>query len=229
LVLSVNVHRTERRLTPFAVAKLLQRALSFTNLATLAKALNSEDTTTLQKIVRLTGLPDEHASLVEWGTRRGSLSMSTAAELMRLGEPEMVRDAIKLAAEENLTKDEARQVVQIRQRSGKSLAECVQQALLTRPKVVRHELILGSLLTDNARSVVSRLGSELVTKKVKLALARRFPDLFAQSVRIDGKRFAIMFAADDATVLRRTIAPDSIETSITRLVEGIDAAPSPIQ
>jgi hypothetical protein len=85
----------------------------------------------IRRIHRLHDLPDDLAALVEWGTRRGSLSMSTASELLRLSSSELIREAIVSAIEYDLTKDKSRQVVQIHERTGEPIAECVQRALLS--------------------------------------------------------------------------------------------------
>jgi hypothetical protein len=224
LVLSVNVRKKDRRLSPFQVAGLLMKALEQTDIATLAKALGSDDKTTLQKIARLAKLPDQYACLVDWGSRRGYLSMSTAAELLRLESLETVLEAFKAAIEASLTKDEARQVIQISQRSHRPILECVQQALLTRPKITRHELIIGSVVSRKARQIVVKLGAETVTKKLRLALARHYPTIVAESVRVSEQRFSLMFTAADAASFRQFLGGASVENTVTRHVESFDSS-----
>ena len=72
LVLSVNVHRKNRRLSPVDTAHCLATALKQTDVPSLVKALGCNDATTVLKILRLKDLPFELATLVDWGTTRGS-------------------------------------------------------------------------------------------------------------------------------------------------------------
>src|SRR5271157_2217088 len=146
LVLSVNVHRKSRRLSPFETATHLGIALRQTDVRTLAQALGFSDITTLLKIASLKDLPTDVAPLIEWGRAPGTVSMSTAAQLARLPSRDLASAAIKAAVQYSFDKEEARQLVQIFQRSGQPLNRCVEQVLETRPRIERSELIIGSLL-----------------------------------------------------------------------------------
>ena len=160
----------------------------------LSKALNFKDKTTLEKIWGLRVLPPELGVLVDWGGRKGVLSMSTAAQLSRLESPDNIRLAFTAAVENDITKEEARQIVQIFERSGKPLAECISTALTTRPKVIRSELIIGSIISESARQKVAALGEDLATRKLRMALARNFPAVVAQSLRIANNRFSLLLS-----------------------------------
>lgn len=223
LVLSVNVHRKERRLLPAQAGVLLDRALSNADIAKVAQALGFEDLTTLRKIHRIHDLPPDLALLVGWGTRRAVLSMSTAFELMRLGKPELIREAFVKAIEHELTRDECRQLVQIHDRSGKPVAECVEKVLLSRPKIERTELILGSLVSEMSRSVAQELGDEEATKKLKLLLARHYPKITVRAARVVSGRFSLLFNPEDAQRLRSALGTDTVEVTITRLFETLQA------
>lgn len=227
LILSVNVRKASRRLTPYQAGNLLRRAVKAASLDTIAKELNSKDQTTLQKILRLSELPEEYASLVDWGNRRGFISMSTAAQIVRLRDKDEVTIALKSAVEEALTKEEARQIVQIKERSGKPVATCIEEALLTRPKIVRHELILGSILSDKAVAVMNTLGRDVATKHVKLALARAHPEIVLLTLKLSDRRFSMMLTAEHSAKLRTLIAPNSVESAITRFVEGLEITKQP--
>jgi len=223
LVLSVNVHRKVRRLSPIQAASYLQRALQQASVENLAKALGFQEVSTLRKIASLNSLPPDIASTVEWGSRRGSISMSTAAELLRLGSPDLIREAATSVIEHDMSKDEVRQVVQVRTRSSEPIQECVRRALATRPRVERSELVLGSLLTETARQVVQKLGNDVSARKLGLALAQRFPEVVLKALRINGNRFSILFSEADAAVLRAALQGKSIEATLTESVEGISA------
>lgn len=222
LVLSVNVHRKNRRLSPVEVAEHLRKALEQVDVDTLAESLGFADTTTMKKILRLNEMPDGIATVVTWGiSGRGTLSMSTATELLRLSSHNLVAGAMKAAVEYGITREEARQIVQIRKRSGAPIAECVRQALRTRPRIERSELIMGTLLTDIARQHVARLGVDSITKQVRRMLARNYPDVMCQAVRISAERFSLLFSEENANAFRAAIGDDSVEVTITRLVDSI--------
>lgn len=222
LVLSVNVHRKSRRLSPAEVATYLATALSQTDVSSLAQALGFSDTTTLLKIHRLKDLPAELGALVEWGTVKGSVSMSTAAELMRLRSIDVAASAVKAAVEHSLTKEEARQLVQVLERSGDTLAASLNKILLTRPKVERSELVVGSLLSTKAQEKVLALGNDIAAKKVRLLFARNFPSILCQSVRIQPRRFSLLFPDDNAGKLRDALKGASIEATVTHFLEQLD-------
>ena len=221
LVLSVNVHRKNRRLSPIQVARYMRRALEETDTESLAGALGFDDTTTFNKILRLAELPADLASIVQWGTRRGSVSMSTASELLRLPSPTAVQHAMHAAAEHNLTREEARQLVQIQKRSGQSVQDCVNSVLRTRPHVERSELIIGSFVSGEARARITSLGNEASARMLKRILAREYPDVTCRAVRVNEDHFSLLLSIEDSARLRSALKSKSVESEITRLMETL--------
>jgi hypothetical protein len=221
LILSVNVHRKERRLSPIITASYLSRALANSTSEELSEALGFRDSTMLRQIMSLNSFPPELAACVEWGDRRGAISMTAAAQMCRLPNAELIRNLATAAIENKMTKEEVRQVVQIFSRSGKTIQECIQQALLTRPKIERSELVLGSLLTEDAKVRVANLGGDLVSKQLQKLLAKYFPDVFPKSFRINQDRFSLLLTMDDAAKFRSQLRGKSIEGTISELVEQI--------
>lgn len=219
LVLSVNVHRKQRRLSPYRAACLLDRALANATIEELADALGFEDTTTLRKIHRLHELSPTLASVVHWGTRRGSLSMSTASELMRLDSEASLERAFSAAIEHNLTRDEARQLVQVRQRTGNDIDKCVEQALITRPRIERSELVLGSFISRESQEIAESLGEGDASRALRLQMAKEVPQVVPRALRISDGRFSLLLSQDDAGKLRAAIGDQSIESKLTELME----------
>ena len=215
LLLSVNTRKAKRRLSPRIAAEYIDRALTNLSAEELAEELGFSDSSTLRKIHRLARLPVELAELVDWGVRKGSVSMSAASELMRLDSDEEVVEAIQSAIEFAMTRDEARQVVQIRTRADVPVRECVERALHTRPKVERTELILGSFTTPKSAALAKELGDGASEKRLKRVLARNFPEVICKSVRVNGTRFALMFEEAQAKKLRASIGVSSLEGVIS--------------
>ncbi|MFC1816510.1 hypothetical protein ACFL0M_11385 [Thermodesulfobacteriota bacterium] len=221
LVLSVNVHRKNRRLSPVQVATYISTALENTDLNTLASDLGFEDTTTIKRILRLKDIPDDLATIVDWGTRKGSISMSVATEIMRLSKDSLYK-AIDAIVSNSMNKEEVRQLVQIQSRTDQSVDDCIQQVLKTRPRIERSELIIGSLLTGDAQELSNKLGNEGLAKHLRRSLAKRFPGIICQAVRINGKRFSLLFAEKAAQDFRNLLSGKTIESTVTELVEEID-------
>lgn len=221
LVLSVNVHRKSRRLRPVQVSRLIRVALANASEDEVAHALGFKDASMLRKLGKLASLPEDIQSWIEWGARDGHLNMSAATELQRLPDDAITREACVLAIAHQMTRDEARQIVQIFERTRAPIAECVERALATRPKIEHSELILGSLRTAQSQSVVAKLGNDKAAKAVRLAMARRVPEVIPKSLRLNDGRFSLLLDRDAAIALRQAIAPATVEAFITDLAENV--------
>jgi hypothetical protein len=218
LVLSVKVHRKSRRLSPLQAAELMREALLSTDEKSLAGSLQFRGTTMLRRILRLSELPSDVAALVDWGRRQGGVSMSTASELMRLGNPKDISVAFRAAATHGLTRSEASEVVQISRRSELSVEQALSRALATRLVVQRSELVLGSLLGTNAMNSARALGNEQATRLLRRELAAVYPAVTCASVRVNGNRFSILLSEQDAAALRCAIGTSSIEEAVSKLM-----------
>ena len=222
LVLSVNTHRKQRRLSPVECARLIQTAELEAPLGEIAKALNFRDVTTLSRIRLLAVLNPSLSSLVNWGARKGELNMSTATTLMRLNQTELIEQAFALAIEKGVTKDEALQCVQLHNRSNLNITECFKKALETRIKIERSELILGSIISEKGKEVLTIKPLDYLIKQIRLILARRYPEIIVTSLRLGpGNRFSLFLSADLGSLLREQIAPKTVEQLITSLLEGV--------
>ena len=221
LVLSLNVHRKSRRLSPYETACFLDRALAQTDVQSLAQALGFSDVTTLHKILRLKQMPAEIAPLVEWGTSSGTVSMSTATELMRLPSIDLTVEAVEAAVQHSFTKEEARQLVQVFQRSARPLDQCISNVLETRPRIEKSELILGSLVSAEAQRRARLLGDEPTAKRLRLLLARQYPDVICRALRVKAGRFSLLLSEDNAAKFRQQLAGEAIEAKLTSLLESV--------
>jgi hypothetical protein len=219
LVLSVNIHRKTRRLSPSTTAILLSRASSHSSPNELAEALGFKEPSTLRKIMSLKSLPPEIADVVEWGERRGSLSMSSAAEITRLEDMDLMRKVAHAAIQSSMTKEEIRQIVQMKTRSNASIEDCIRNALATRPLIERNELILGSLLTEKAKRSVAELGTEAIGRKIQNLMARQFPAVVSKALRVSEERFSLLLSDEDSRQLRLALKGKSVELMITEFAE----------
>ena len=53
-------------------------------------------------------------------------------------------------------------------------------------------------------------------------VARRYPDVICRAVRINGDKFSLLLSDKDANKLRSMIAGNSVESTVTRLIEEIN-------
>jgi hypothetical protein len=148
--------------------------------------------------------------------------MSTATELLRLSTPEETNEAIRKTIEYDLTKDEARQVVQIRFRAGLPVAECVERALSTRPRIERKELIIGKVLDTRAVRLIADRGPATVSRLLQRKLAARFPDVICQRVSAAAGRFTLLLKEEEASRLRGALAGSSLEQAVTDLLLDLE-------
>jgi hypothetical protein len=223
LVLSVNVRKQTRRLTPHGVAKLICKALERVDGPTLASDLNFKDLRTFDKIKAIAKAPEEFGDLIDWGSRRGSLSMSTAYELLRVParNAKDQKDLFKSCIEAELTKDEARQVVQIQSRSGGTPSAALDSVLKSRPKIQRSHLVLGSLLSEKAKDNAAQSLKAHGMRKLHAALARNFPEVTPQVFRVANNGFSLLLSDSDHAKLRELVSPATVEQAITKLVESM--------
>jgi len=164
----------------------------------------------------LSQLPDGLAAVISWGGGRGTLSMSAASELLRLGDK--AAQAFPLALSNNISKEEARQIVQLHQRSGQPIDACVKQSLLTRPRIEQMELIIGTILDPLAKAHCAQLGNEDSTKLLSRRLAQRFPDLFFKSIRVNADKFSLLLDTPVSRTFRESIAPNSVESVVNAIL-----------
>lgn len=148
LIISVGTHRGQRKLQPVLVASLIQKSL---NAGTTLDEVSKEITLSkrvIQKFLSLLYLPSDVLSLVGWGSDQTTISFTAAAEIARLGTEHEKQVLAKAALEHQVTVPEMKQVIQIRQRSEKSIEQSIDAVIKQRPIVERRYLIIGKLLSD---------------------------------------------------------------------------------
>ena len=147
--------------------------------------------------------------------------MSTASELLRLDgtSNDVLKEIFRKAIECELTKEEARQVIQIFKRSKKNPLEAFEEALNTRPIIQKSVLILGSLLSSEAKNKAEASINESGMRKIYATFARHFPDISFQSFKINSPRFSLLLSEENEKLLKKSINPLSVEEGITKTIE----------
>lgn len=146
LLLSVGTHKGRRPLSPVEVAGLFEKAtVAGSTLAECAAAASLEGTTWVGRFLRLLKLPDTVTHLVDWGGGAGTIGLSNASEIARLGNPAEEESIVQTVLASRLTVSEVRQVVQLRKRSNRPIDACLEVVLKMRPRVEKRHVYIGAI------------------------------------------------------------------------------------
>jgi len=230
LALSFHISKKLRRLTPCQAAVLLDKAVQSTSFEVLADRLGFADSTTIQKIHSLSKLDPSLASLVSWGGRSGTISMSSASQIMRLKSKEYIEKALFFAVKSRMTKEESRQLVQITQRSELAFDDALEESIKTRPKIEQSEIIIGkfSVLdlykTKYDQNIIDLFNDQVLTKTndaeraLRTALIRQLPDIPIAAIRVNNGYFTLMFNDENAKKFKSVVGADAIEDFVSGLL-----------
>ena len=158
LILSVGTHKSERPLSPVEVAKLMWKAeKAGENRKEIAARLLLEDSSIIGRFIRLLQLPPDVQQLIGWGSNPATVSFTAGSEIARLQTDQEQLALATNALENRFNKSEIVQVVQIRQRSGKSIEECMKIILNQRPVIERRHVIIGSLQSERLKDSLKEI------------------------------------------------------------------------
>ncbi len=213
LVLSVGTHRRGRRLSPLEVARLLHKLICAGATRQACAARFQIGLTQVSAFLNLLKLAPEVQDLADWGnTSVSMIPFSSLAQLVGLREGTDQIQAARAILTHRLTWKEVVQLVQLRNRSGDSIEECITTVLKLRPEVERRHIFVGSVASEQLRRAL--VGSlqherdELLRRSLKKILGTQ--EGFA--VRLGLDRFTIVGSRDPARVLNAP--PDVFERSL---------------
>jgi hypothetical protein len=221
LVLSVNTHRGQRRLSPAEVAALLARAIQQATAEQVASSLGFRGADMVRRFLLLNCIPPDLREMVDWGARPGAVSLSTATALAGLAEPAVVAAAFRAAIEHSFSKSEAIQLKQAYLRGRGAVADCVASVLQTRPRVERRELTMGAITAPDVASRIGELTPEQRAQSLKAAAASAFPGVRMLGSSLGKGRFSFLLDEANARLLRDITGGRSLEDTVTRAVGDI--------
>lgn len=150
-----GTHKKGRPLSPVEVGLLLRKARDAgVSLEDCAKAIRLDGTGHIGRFLHILDLPDDLLHLIDWGAGRSFVGFTAAVELAKVqdaGEQHVIAQAI---LSDGLNSKEIRQVAQLRKRSGRTIASCIDEVLGMRPIVERRYVFVGSVAEES----VSELG-----------------------------------------------------------------------
>jgi len=176
LILSVGIHKTERPLSPIEVAELLGKLISS---GTTKKEISKEillDSTMISRFLRLLNLAPEIQHLIGWGGE-SKISFSTASEIARLKTPGEHRFLATATLEHKLSKSEVIQTIEVRNKFGKPINECVKDILKMRPRIIRRYLFIGAVKSPDVQNRLSEMSQEERNVLFKKSVTSNYPDL----------------------------------------------------
>ena len=219
LLLSVGTHRSVRRRSPLEVAQLLHKAIeSGESRRGCAMALGV-GMTQISTFLKLLDITSEIQHLADWrGSKNASIPFSTLAELSRLGIPDQVK-AAEAVLRHNLTWKEVIQLVQIVDRSRKTLKECVTDVLNLRPQIETRHLFIGAITSACLRSRLRSLPQSDRDHMMSRTLVELVGSDYAIQGRLGFKEFTILSDHSLSHLLNRE--PDKLEQTVNELLESL--------
>ena len=144
-----GTHRKARPLSPVEVGALLRRArVHGVSLSDCAETVQLHGTGIL-RFLRILDLPSDLQHLIDWGSGKDFVGFSAAVETTKLTDADDQRALAAAILANGLNSKEVRQVTQLRQRSERSIEECVREALRMRPQVVTRFVYIGSVAPED--------------------------------------------------------------------------------
>ena len=220
LILSLGTHRTERRLSPLEVARLIdllyRKGTSFKGIAHL---VSLKSTSTLREIHRLLALAPDIQHLVGWGKPSAStLPMKSAQQIARLSSWQDQLASTKSTLVHELTSEETRQVVESKIRSQEPIDDCIDSVLRLRPTIERKYLFLGAITSNRVCRHLETLTQVERDEVFKAGINHCYDDWPQWSGKLGASRFTISGGAGLAhTINELTVG---FEQAVTQCLES---------
>ena len=203
-----GTHKEGRPLSPIEVGLLIRKALDQgESLRGCAKAIQLAGVGHIGRFLRILELPVNLRHLVNWGAGKNFIGFTAAVELVRLRDTEDQRAVAASILSHGLNSKEVRQVVQLRERSGRSVGDCIGEVLGMRPTIERRYVFVGTVAEEH----VSRLDS--LTQAARDSMLedgiRRF-GLKGATGRL-GARFFTLVGGDRFNKSMQSVGKENIE------------------
>jgi hypothetical protein len=217
LILSVGSHRVSRPLTPVEVAELFEVMTKHgATLKDCADFVHLDGTSMVSRFLKLLRLSPSVQHNVDWGQSSAAcFGFTTASALAALPRPDH-EVACRYVLEEQLTSAQVKDVVQLRQRSGKPIEDCIEQIIKLRPTVTRRFMFVGGISEQYMAQRLAEMRQSERDELLSGLLAAAFPAATNFSCRLGTDRFSIVGGSELAEAAE-CLDPD-FETAINSLV-----------
>lgn len=223
LRMSVGYGRRQsgRPLSPTEVGLLLKRAVEHGASRRECSEKVDLSATNIGRFLRLTSLPFAVQGWIDWGAPKDFVGFSSAAELARLPDDSDQRTVAEAVLSQRLTSKEVRQVVQLRTRSLRPIAKCVQEIVGMRTVVERRYVFMGAVIDEDVVAALSRLSQ--LERNLLLSDCLTTVGLEGASGRLGPKIFTLVGGGDFGQSMEQ-LGKESIEhhvrSHIRRSIEG---------
>jgi len=217
LILSVGTHRAERPLSPVETGQAMRQALGNGMTAKeLAASLHFDGPTMVSRFLKLSTLSPQIHPLIGWGADASTLSFSAASEIARLSPAEQVTFSQAVLTHQ-IGLSEVKQIVQIRQRSGKSIEQAIQAVLDQRTVVVQRHVIVGAVMSEDLQQRLAQMTQEERNALLQQALEKHGPSLAFIGAKLGTNHFTLV--GDKQFQKAITSLPDGFEEAVTAYLQ----------
>ena len=215
-----GTHKKGRPLSPVEVGKLIRQAKEAgVSTEDCAKAINL-DKTGIGRFLRLLDLPENVQHLVSWGAQKDSIGFSVAAQLARFEDTEDQHAVIETILTDGLSRKEIEQVLQLKNRSGRKIGECLKEVLGMRPVIEKRHVFIGMI--DDQDLEVTLSGLTQAQRDSILQSSIQALDLAEVSGRL-GKNTLTLVGSHCLGTYIRNIGADNLEAQlIAQIQKGIN-------
>ncbi|MCY4228107.1 MAG: hypothetical protein OXF20_10550 [Gammaproteobacteria bacterium] len=153
-----GTNKKGRPLSPIEVGLYLRRALDAgETLRDCSRAIQLNGTGHIGRFLRILALPSDLQHLINWGSGRDFISFSSAVELVNLETADDQRAVAESIMETHLNKTEVRQIVQLRNRAGHPISDCISEILGMRTIIEKRYVFIGSIKDKNVQDFLIKL------------------------------------------------------------------------
>jgi hypothetical protein len=168
----------------------------------------------IQKFTSLLSLPPEIRLIIGWGSDSSTVSFTAGAEIARLKTAQEQKFLATAILEHQLNIPEVKQVIQIRQRSRRSIEDSVESVLKQRPIIERRHLVIGKLLSKQLEQYLQEIDQQRRNDLLNRALERQGLGIPTYGAKLNSEYFLIVCDEDYHKALLSL--PDGLEKAITR-------------
>jgi hypothetical protein len=218
LLLSVGTHRDRRSLSPVEAASLFKKALAAgASVVDCAEAVRLAGPTWIARFLKLLELPEDVRHLVGWGRKSGSIAFTSASDIARLEDSADQRHAIEASIAHDLSSLEVRQLVQLRNRSHKSVQQCVSEVLKLRPHIEVKHIFVGSIISEKLRKLLRSFSQSRRDELLNHVCRERLASM-TLGARLGETRFTLVGGKDFGDFLAKN--KERLEQQINDALEG---------
>ena len=219
LLLSVGMHRGQRRLSPVEVARLFTKIIAAGgSLSDCARAARFQGTTMVARFLRLLKLPESVSYLVDWGSSPGMITFSAGAEIARLADAAEEEEVKSGILTHRLSGSEVRYVVQLRKLSNRPVRDCLSEIVGMRRRVEKRYVYVGAVTNSALKrlleSMMQQQRDELLASAIKGVLTAK--DLAV--TRLGPDRFTLVGGEDFGKAM--SLVKDSLEQEVNDALHG---------